>query len=109
MGRIVDIYGLWRDFSVLNHVGLIRVLTSLGPPSPALLTSAVLPGWAKNPRNLFICFETKIISLNERRINGIYHSNLTAKLPEQVLVHSNGFCSFILYFERIYMANKSIS
>lgn len=39
---------------LLNRVGLIRVLTSPEPPSPALLRSAVLPGWAKNPRNLFI-------------------------------------------------------
>lgn len=74
---------------LLNHVGLIRVLTSLEPSSPAILRSAILPGWAKTPDIylVLICFETKIIaSLNERRINGIYPFNPTAKLPEQLLL-----------------------
>lgn len=74
---------------LLNHVCLIRVLSSLEPPSQVLLRSAILSGWAKNPRNFLflICFETKIIiSVNERRINGIYNFNLTAKLPEQMFL-----------------------
>lgn len=95
---------------LLNHVGLIRMFTSLELPSSALLNLLFLQDGLKTPDiYLFlICFETKIIiSLNERRINGVYNFNITAKLPEQMFLWTlNGFCSFILYFEKNSMANK---
>lgn len=97
---------------LLNHVGWIRVLTSPAPPPPALLRSAVLPGWAKNPRNVFISYlfwkrnyksEWK---KNKWCISFQSHSKTTRT---DVLVDANGFFFFFLHFERIYMAKKSLT
>lgn len=73
MGRIVDTYGLWKDFTVFvksYRFDLLFFQDGLKPPDIYLF---------------LICFEAKIIvNLNERRINGVYNFNLTAKLPEQM-------------------------
>lgn len=89
VGRSVDIYGLWKDFTVF--VKSCRFDQSVNLYGASITSSAEVCCSSRmgyKPQTFiyssFVLKQKIIINLNERRINGIYLFNLPAKLPEKM-------------------------